>query len=58
MYFLMYKDASSQWRWRLYAANDKIIADSAEGYYNKDDCQRAIDLVKSANCMTPLLEYQ
>jgi uncharacterized protein YegP (UPF0339 family) len=48
MYYEIYKDATSQWRWRLYAANYKIIANSAEGYYNRQDCLNAIQLVKNS----------
>ena len=48
MYFNIYKDAVGQWRWRLYAANNKIIANSREGYFNKADCLSAIALVKSS----------
>lgn len=48
MYFTIYKDNQGYWRWHLQASNNKIIADSSEGYYNKQDCLHAIDLVKSA----------
>lgn len=43
-----YKDAKGEWRWRLRADNHKTIADSAEGYWNKDDCLAAIALVKGS----------
>lgn len=37
-------------RWRLRAANHKIIADSSEGYAKEADCLAGIKLVKgSAN---------
>lgn len=48
MYYLVYKDAANQWRWRLVSANNRIIADSAESYYNKSDCLHGIDLVKGS----------
>ena len=48
MYFKVYQDQQSQWRWTLKANNGKIIADSGEGYWNKQDCVHGIDLVKSA----------
>jgi uncharacterized protein len=48
MYFVIYKDKASQWRWALFASNNKQIADSSEGYWNKSDCQSGIDLVKRA----------
>lgn len=44
----MYKDASFQWRWTLYAANYRKIANSGEAYYNKADCLAAINLVKGS----------
>ena len=46
MYFQLYKDPANQWRWRLKTANHKIIADSAESYWNKSDAIAGIDLVK------------
>lgn len=49
MAYVMYKDHSNQWRWRLLAANNRIIADSSESYWNKQDCQSAINLVKGSN---------
>lgn len=44
--FIKYKDSASEWRWRFRANNNKIIADSGEGYKNKSDCEAAIKLVK------------
>jgi uncharacterized protein YegP (UPF0339 family) len=48
VYYEVYKDLSQQWRWRLVAANYKIIANSGESYWNKSDCMHAIDLVKGS----------
>lgn len=48
MYYEMYRDSSLQWRWRLKAANNRIIADSGESYFNENDCLHAIGLVKSS----------
>jgi len=42
--FVVYKDKSSQFRWRILAGNNKIIADSAEAYTRKDS---AFDAVKN-----------
>ncbi|MDD1533306.1 MULTISPECIES: YegP family protein [unclassified Bradyrhizobium] len=56
MFFYLYKDGRSQWRWTLYAANHKKIADSGEGYWNKADAQHGIDLVKGTNHATPVYE--
>lgn len=59
MYFEIYQQAqglmsatSGQWRWRLRAANNEIIA-SGESYRNKQDCLAAIALVKTTNGNTP-----
>jgi uncharacterized protein YegP (UPF0339 family) len=46
MYYFVYRDVQNQWRWRLYAANYRIVAESGEGYYNRSDCINAIALVK------------
>lgn len=43
--FKVYQDKSGQWRWRLLAANNRIIADSAEGYASKRNAERARDNV-------------
>ena len=44
--FEIYKDEKQEWRWRLVAPNNKIIATSGEGYINKADCEFAINLVR------------
>lgn len=56
MWFKLYKDTAGYWRWTLYSANNKKIADSGEGYSNKSDCSAAIDLVKSTTSTTPVKE--
>lgn len=43
--FVLYKDQRGEWRWTLYAANARKIADSAEGYKNKADCIHGARLV-------------
>ncbi|WP_290496053.1 YegP family protein [Hyphomonas sp. UBA4494] len=45
MYYYVYRDAANQWRWTLYAANNRKIANAGEGYFNKNDCVHAINLV-------------
>ena len=45
--FLIYLDATGQFRWRLEAGNYKTIADSGEGYHNYNDCRHGIDLIES-----------
>ena len=46
--YFVYQDASGEWRWQLRAANRRIIADSGEGYRDKQDCLHGIALVKES----------
>lgn len=48
MTYYIRRDATGQWRWRLRASNNRIIAESGEGYFNRSDCEAAIELVKGA----------
>lgn len=48
MFYYVYKDTANQWRWTLFAANNRKIANSGEGYFNKADCLSAIALVKGS----------
>lgn len=43
--FELYKDKSGEFRWRLRADNNQIIA-SGEGYTSKDKCKKGIESVK------------
>ena len=49
MSFLLYRDTQGYYRWTLFAANNKKIANSGEGYFNKADCLSAINLVKGSS---------
>lgn len=55
MKYVIYRDTNQQWRWRLIAANNRMIANSGEGYFNKTDCLSAISLVKGS-ATTPVYE--
>jgi uncharacterized protein YegP (UPF0339 family) len=46
--YLVFQDSSGEWRWHLQAANNRIIADSGEGYHNREDCLHGIALVKDS----------
>lgn len=46
-HFEMYRDVNGQWRWRLQAGNNRIVATSGEGYVNKADCRAMIDWIKA-----------
>jgi uncharacterized protein len=48
MAYYMYLDKEGRWRWRLQAANNRTIADSGQGYINKQDCRDAITLVQGS----------
>ena len=48
MRFEIYKGHTGDWRWRLRVQNGNVIADSAEGYEHRSDCERGIELVKSS----------
>ena len=56
MIFYLYKDRQNLWRWTLYAANNRKIADSAESYHNKQDAIHGINLVKGTSAYTPVRE--
>ena len=40
--FDIYPGFSGQWRWRLRAANGRIVADSGESYTRLRDAERAV----------------
>jgi len=46
--FEVYQDAKGEFRWRLQDTNNKIIADSGEGYTTKAGCLAGIEDVKAA----------
>ena len=48
MRFELYRDAIGHWRWRLRATNGEVVADSAEGYARRADCEHGIALVRGA----------
>ena len=52
--FELYKDRGGEYRWRLQAENNKNIADSAEGYEAKADCEHGIALVRALAPTVPL----
>ncbi len=43
--FEIYKDRKGEFRWRLRADNNQVIA-SGEGYTTKSSCQNGIESVK------------
>lgn len=43
----IYRDARQEFRWRVRAANGRIVADGAEGYRNRADCARMLAMLCS-----------
>ena len=43
--FEIYKDKRGEFRWRLLAPNNEVIA-TGEGYASKDGCKNGIESVK------------
>lgn len=52
--FEIYRDDGGEYRWRLQADDNRIIAGSAEGYFSKSDCEHGIDLVKQLAPSAPI----
>ena len=52
--FTVYQDEAGEWRWRLKGNNRRILAESAEGYETRDDCEREIQLVRDLAHMAPV----
>ena len=48
MTYEYYKDKKGEWRWRLVAANGRILADSGEGYKSEKECKDDINRVKNS----------
>lgn len=46
--FEYYKDRAGEWRWRVKHQNGNIVADSSEGYKNKQDMWDVIHNVTDA----------
>jgi len=42
--FEVYQDKAGEWRWR-FSFNEKIMADSGEGYTSKQHAKRALRLL-------------
>ena len=57
MFYYGYLDVQRQYRWTLYAANNRKIANSGEGYHNKTDCVAAINLVASTGRNSTPIKY-
>ena len=45
--FEVFKDSKKDFRWKLKAANGKVMAVSEEGYSSKSSCKSAIEWIKN-----------
>lgn len=54
MHFQIYLDEDGEWRWRLFAANGKILGDSGEGYKNKADVIAEVETIKKKASRSPV----
>jgi uncharacterized protein YegP (UPF0339 family) len=52
--FEVYKDGSGQFRWRLQADNNEIVADSAEAYRSKAGAENGIRIVQRIAAIAPI----
>jgi uncharacterized protein YegP (UPF0339 family) len=46
--FEYYKDVAGEWRWRVKHQNGNIVADSSEGYKNKQDMLDVVQNITDA----------
>ena len=56
-HYEIYKDGSDEWRWRIKAGNSEIVA-SGEGYKNKGDMLKAIELVMNATDVVERVDFR
>ena len=54
--FRIYRDGQSLWWWRLSAPNRGSIANCSQGFENRAECEREIDLVKAAAARAYVVE--
>ena len=47
MRFVIYPDVSGQFRWRLVAGNNRIVADSGEAYVSASNAERAVQTIQN-----------
>jgi uncharacterized protein YegP (UPF0339 family) len=52
--FEVYRDNAGEYRWRLQANNNEVVADSNEGYKSKESCLHGIEVVKGIAPSAPI----
>ena len=56
--FQIYEDKKGEWRWRLRANNNEIIATSGEGYVKKASCLHGVELLQTLSRDADLKETE
>lgn len=54
----VYPDRAGEWRWKWKAANNRIIADSGEGYVTKEGAWEDAERVRHSNPEVPVYEVE
>jgi uncharacterized protein len=54
--FEVYQDKAEEYRWRLKAGNNQILATASEGYKEKRSCLSAIESIKRDAPNAPIRE--
>jgi uncharacterized protein YegP (UPF0339 family) len=58
-FFWIYRDAANEWRWRLYAwENKRILANCGQGFSSLYACERNIELVKAVAPTAPIQYHE
>ena len=47
--YKIYQDSQGEWRWTYYGANGEEIAVSSEGYKDRADCRRSVEIMKGSS---------
>lgn len=46
MRFEVYEDKRGQWRWRLRAANGKLLASPGQGFASRQACEKSVSTIQ------------
>lgn len=56
--FELYKDNKDEFRWRLKAANNKVLATGGQGYKAKADCMKGIENMQKAGDVSAKTKFE
>jgi uncharacterized protein YegP (UPF0339 family) len=48
MRYVVFRNLVGQWQWKLISSTRRIIAESAQRYWKRADCEAEIQLVKTS----------